>query len=309
MNYDNTCYLNSVLQALLHLKYTICNAPVESISSLYNSLSDSSDSVQSTHRDFVGGVVEKFRYTGQQDAQEFLLDFLNAVDKESAVNMSALGIMKDIPEQEDAIKEILRKSIISFREQAYPHNMVSNVTANFTGQLHTKMMCEKCHYTDHSFEIFNTLSLDITDAQSAPINNLLTAIENYEKVDSIERLCKCGHTTSLKKTMVFIPSDYLIIHLKRFTGTGHVQRHSVFIPPVMSVKTSNPLYQSYNYKLSSIVHHVGSETHGHYFTTLHSAQSDHIQSAQEVIVCDDHNINTAKITNYPFAYLVFYVKV
>lgn len=158
----------------------------------------------------------------------------------------------------------------------YIEKNFSIITQNFTGLFHSIVTCEKCQNKTHSFEPFNTITLEIPDNEQKDISiyDCLRAFTKDEQLDGINMYncvsCNCN-TVSKKNISFWNVPNVMIITLKRFALNSvriHKINSYVSYPLILNMSTfvSNQNNQQILYKLTAVIHHYGGINGGHYIS-------------------------------------------
>jgi ubiquitin C-terminal hydrolase len=141
--------------------------------------------------------------------------------------------------------------------------MIHNVYELFVMSTISEITCVKCNFLHNpNISTEHTLSIPIDDKNIQSIQDAVNLFEENEllTINCNERGCTC--TLGQSKFFLFHTSNYLIIHLKRFTLKGAKNQKKIFINNCISIKNK---YMEKIYSLISVVHHlVYSISAGHY---------------------------------------------
>ncbi|KAK8606979.1 hypothetical protein V6N13_052730 [Hibiscus sabdariffa] len=286
-NFGNTCYCNSVLQALYFcvpfreqlLEYYACHKNgADAEDNLLTCLADLFTQINSQKKKT--GVIapkrfvqrlkkqnELFRSYMHQDAHEFLNFLLNE--------------LVDILEKEvQAAKSESETSSPSEKTANGPKNPQANgvkkeplvtwVHKNFQGILTNETRCLRCETVTARDEAFLDLSLDIE--QNSSITSCLKNFSSTETLNAEDKFfCDkcCSLQEAQKRMKIKKPPHILVIHLKRFKyieQLGRYKKLSYRVVFPVELKLSNTVEDADSeYSLFAVVVHVGSgPNHGHY---------------------------------------------
>ncbi|MQL72574.1 hypothetical protein Taro_004939 [Colocasia esculenta] len=338
-NFGNTCYCNSVLQALYFcvpfreqlLDYYSSNKnPGDAEENLLTCLADLFTQISSQKKKtgviapkrFVQRVKkenELFRSYMHQDAHEFLNFLLNE--------------LVDILEKESkAAKTSPEVSSSSSSEKTAngPSNPVANgvkeplltwVHKIFQGTLTNETRCLRCETVTARDETFLDLSLDIE--QNSSITSCLKNFSSTETLNAEDKFfCdKCCSLQEAQKRMKIKKLPHiLVIHLKRFKyieqlGRNKKLSYRVVFP--MELKLSNTIDDDdTEYSLFAVVVHVGSgPNHGHYVSLVKSHNHWLFFDDENVEMIDETAVQTffgsaqEYSSNTDHGYILFYERV
>ncbi|CAG5091721.1 Oidioi.mRNA.OKI2018_I69.PAR.g13213.t1.cds [Oikopleura dioica] len=303
-NIGNSCYLNSVLQCLLHC------APMQSYltkggyESEINSRSKTSGKVakyaaqlfedllsgSTGNPTLVKGAVSKasglFRGTAQEDAQEFLRWFLEALHDDVCRIVSKPRITQEAKTASEAWR-------------FYKSREDSSIVDMCVGQLKSSLTCSVCSYVSEVWDPFWDLSLPIPSLARG-IDDCLKEFQREEILDGSEQpkceKCKKRRKMSKKFSIEKYP-QLLVIHLKRFgDSTGYSRRKittDIRFPEIMSMDGNK-------YELQSVCNHFGSIGGGHY-TAYGKTQSGWFDY-------NDSHVSSTSSFQSKDAYLLFYTR-
>lgn len=279
VNFGNTCYSNSVLQALYFckpfrdkvLEYKIKNKQ-RNKETLLSCLSDLFHNI-ATNKKRVGTVApkkfiarlrkekEEFNNYMQQDAHEFLNFLINHIneiilsERNNAKSKDGLSNDKSVPDEPTWVHEI------------------------FQGILTSETRCLNCETISSKDEDFFDLQVDIDENTS--ITHCLRCFSNTETLcsDNKFKCDKCNSYQEAQKRMRVKKLPLILaLHLKRFKYVEHYNRHTkvshrvVFPLELRLFNTSDDAVNPDRmYNLVAVVVHCGSgPNRGHYISIVKS---------------------------------------
>eukprot|EP00123_Amoebidium_parasiticum_P011836 comp20930_c1_seq1/m.27948 comp20930_c1_seq1/g.27948 ORF comp20930_c1_seq1/g.27948 comp20930_c1_seq1/m.27948 type:complete len:586 (-) comp20930_c1_seq1:87-1844(-) len=301
VNYGNTCFLNSVLQCLLHTpplanyllttnhKDTCRMAKKKAICAICE-LQDLCRSVFAGKRVVrpVGIAThlktwgKHFRKGRQEDAHEFLRYFMDAMQKSCLEGMD-------------------KKMDIRIQETTLIHQM-------FGGYLCSSVTCTECGYASKTYEAALDMSLEIARGAQT-VEEALKKFTAKEKLDGNNKYkCeKCQRKVlAVKQLQVLEAPLVLSLHLKRFDylafGGGKITKKIGFsedldLSPYMAKGGAR-------YRLAGMIQHHGHSTHsGHYIAYVRAP-------AGQWYMMDDNEVHLvgAKSLLNAQAYMLFYMR-
>uniref|UniRef100_A0A0D9VHF0 Ubiquitin carboxyl-terminal hydrolase n=1 Tax=Leersia perrieri TaxID=77586 RepID=A0A0D9VHF0_9ORYZ len=336
-NFGNTCYCNSVLQALYHcvpfreqlLEYYATYRNTEDTGTEDNLLTCLADLfAQITLAKKRTGVLapkrfvlrvkkqnELFRSYMHQDAHEFWNFLLNEI----------VDIM-----EEDC--RTANNSPQTITPEEVPSNGVANNLANgvtvgplvtlvhrtFQGILTNETKCLMCETITAKDETFFDLSIDVE--QNSSLTSCLKNFFSSEILNGDDKFfCdKCCSLQEAQKRMKIKKAPHiLVIHLKRFKYVEQLSRHkklSYRVVYPMELKLGSMSEDAdCEYSLFAIVVHVGSSpNHGHYVTQIKSHgnwlsfDDDTVQISEESTLQAFYGSPRENCANTEHGYILFY---
>jgi ubiquitin C-terminal hydrolase len=295
-NLGNTCYFNSILQALIHtfpLTRHILHGEYKKdeyqstreafFANTYFKLlvdySSSDKQLMDVKNIFVNfsTLSKEFRDNEQKDAYLCLLRILDILHIALTIDNAKIDINgSDYPE---AIKEY---------ETYIKDNGFSYIFSTFYGQQKKGFECTVCNTVSCKYDMFNSLSLDMNK------DTLEDCILDYFKSDELEKKCdKCDINTPHKLTLLVSKyPDVFIIHLKRFDNNCEKIDKFIKIPDTIALNKNE-------YFLYSTVNHSGTIDDGHY------VNCSRINTADWHVFNDNCIFETTKF-NVQENYILFY---
>ncbi|ONK74055.1 uncharacterized protein A4U43_C03F2320 [Asparagus officinalis] len=292
-NFGNTCYCNSVLQALYFcvpfreqlLEYYANNKNVgDAGENLLTCLADLFTQINSQKKKtgviapkrFVQRVKkenEAFRSYMHQDAHEFLNFLLNVL-----VDILEKGSKdaKSTPETKSTLEKVTDGPCPPQANGFHKEPLITWVHENFQGILTNETRCLRCETVTARDETFLDLSLDIE--QNSSITNCLKNFSSTETLNAEDKFfCDkcCSLQEAQKRMKIKKPPQILVIHLKRFKyieQLGRYKKLSYRVVFPMELKLSSSVNDpDSEYSLFAVVVHVGvGPNHGHYVSLVKS---------------------------------------
>ncbi|XP_043697617.1 ubiquitin carboxyl-terminal hydrolase 4-like isoform X1 [Telopea speciosissima] len=334
-NFGNTCYCNSVLQALYFcvpfreqlLEYYANNKNQgDAEENLLTCLADLFSQISSQKKKtgviapkrFVQRVKkqnELFRSYMHQDAHEFLNFLLNELvdilEKESHATKSS-------PETSPPSAKIANGPKNGQPNGAQKEPLVTWVHKNFQGILTNETRCLRCETVTARDETFLDLSLDIE--QNSSITSCLKNFSSTETLNAEDKFfCDkcCSLQEAQKRMKIKRPPHILVIHLKRFKyieQLGRYKKLSYRVVFPLELKLSNTVEDAdLEYSLFAVVVHVGSgPNHGHYVSLVKSHNHWLFFDDENVEIIDESAVQTffgsaqEYSSNTDHGYILFY---
>lgn len=265
-NMGSTCYLNSILQILLHNNAFVTWL----LHDVGHSCKDCftcalSETLQDTINKSLLTVVEPsmmvkkvselshlFLPGAENDAHEFLRLLLSKLQEEYTSRFQHLQL--DIRSKETT-----------------PINTV------FGGYLRTEVTCLNCHNISLTLQQFMDISVDV--AGHTNLDACLKAFFAPEKIAGY-RCDECEMVVDVSRQYFLeIPPSTLCVHFKRFGTDGGKLDHIVYVKPTLN--TTQFMHRSQKkrtvYKLQSVVVHRGTKNTGHYYAICSAGKSGFFQ--------------------------------
>ncbi|XP_047318346.1 ubiquitin carboxyl-terminal hydrolase 4-like [Impatiens glandulifera] len=336
-NFGNTCYCNSVLQALYFcvpfreqlLEYYANNKnPADAEENLLTCLADLFTQISSQKKKT--GVIapkrfvqrlkkqnELFRSYMHQDAHEFLNFLLNELvdilEKEALATKSA----QEIPRTD----RVTNGSLTALKNDPQKEPLVTWVHKSFQGILTNETRCLRCETVTARDETFLDLSLDIE--QNSSITSCLKNFSSTETLNAEDKFfCDkcCSLQEAQKRMKIKKPPQILVIHLKRFKYIEQLGRYKKLSYRVVfphELKLSNTVEDADSeYSLFAVVVHVGSgPNHGHYVSLVKSHNHWLFFDDENVEMIDESAVQTffgstqEYSSNTDHGYILFYERI
>lgn len=250
VNFGNTCYMNSTLQALSATtplsvffmddaykallqrenwkgsKGVMAELYANVVRSLWKG--DVECIRPTTFRKFCGVLSRTFENNEQQDAKEFF-DFLLDTLHEDLNARWAGTPLRVLTEQEEAKRERMPKLVVARTEWGrYTHRDQSFITTLFAGQHASKLTCETCGFTSTTYEAFTSISVEIPpqDRWSGTLPTLDDCLSSYCSEERLTRddqwhCTRCKTTREARKRITLTRApQVLVVHFKRFASNG-----------------------------------------------------------------------------------------
>eukprot|EP01111_Echinosteliopsis_oligospora_P015414 TRINITY_DN6100_c0_g1_i1.p1 TRINITY_DN6100_c0_g1~~TRINITY_DN6100_c0_g1_i1.p1 ORF type:complete len:379 (-),score=80.65 TRINITY_DN6100_c0_g1_i1:129-1265(-) len=341
-NFGNTCYCNSVLQALY-----FCVPLREQLLEYYNDqfkvlaegeehnllmcLAELFSSIATQKkktgvlapRKFVNKLRkenELFRGFMHQDAHEFLNYLLNECAETLQREQKQKDLIRssDSPEEDGAdVKKSKKDS-----GKKFPNTVGGTFIHDiFEGALTNETKCLCCESITSKDEAFLDMSIDIEQNTS-----LTSCLANFSSIETLSRGDKffcdkcCSLQEAQKRMKIKKLPKILVVHLKRFKFIEQLQQHKklsyrvTFPLELILQNTSHDVVEpDTKYNLFAVVVHVGSgPNHGHYVCMVKSANTwlifddDHIDIINESELGSCFGAATDILTSTDCGYLLFY---
>lgn len=267
-NIGNSCYLNSVIQCLLHCSpirdYFINGRFKSEINSRSKTKGKCAEATSSLFQDLLAGKTSSprsvksavnsfsglFRGTSQEDAQEFLRWYLEALHEDVQKVTSKPRITKEAESAREAWSQ-------------YTSRENSQIVDLCVGQLKSSLTCSHCGYVSNVWDPFWDLSVPLPSG-ARKIEDCLEEFRKEETLDGSEKpKCeRCKERRRMKKKFdVEKAPRVLAIHLKRFGDSLGYSRSK--ITRNISFEQNFHL-ENRSYELRAVCNHSGGVGGGHY---------------------------------------------
>lgn len=310
VNFGNTCYCNSVLQALYFckpfrekvLEYKAKNKRTKEtlltcLADLFHSIANQKKKTGTiAPKKFIARLRkenELFDNYMQQDAHEFLNYLLNTIadilqaEKQQQAQSNSKGSKCTSSSGEQTLSQNCTQAAAGVGQQTsgggqgpqQPKPEPTWVHDIFQGTLTNETRCLNCETVSSKDEDFLDLSVDVS--QNTSITHCLRGFSNTETLCSEHKYyCEncCSKQEAQKRMRVKKLPMILALHLKRFKYTEQQNRHTklsyrvVFPLELRLFNTSDDAYNPDRmYDLVAVVIHCGSgPNRGHYISIVKS---------------------------------------
>ena len=282
INNGNNCYLNSSLQLLTRvndLKEKILNfkdinkdintngqLTKEFKKILYKIENDEEGRVISPDKlkRVMANIDERYTKNHQEDANEFISFFLNALISETANKNKVIDKIEVYDKNdEDAFNKFYKKFYI---KKGY-----SFVLELFYGIIKNEKICKSCKERNFiKFSSFNVLDLPIYSlAKSNKILDLKEILNKYlsEYKNNGFTCIKCNANNVYTNTTIYSLPKYLILFFARIVEKEYLY-NEIKYPEQFNfneyTNNSIKIKSNYNYKLECVIEHSGGAYSGHY---------------------------------------------
>uniref|UniRef100_A0A8R1XSP5 Ubiquitin carboxyl-terminal hydrolase 36 n=1 Tax=Onchocerca volvulus TaxID=6282 RepID=A0A8R1XSP5_ONCVO len=266
-NYSNDCFLNAVLQIILHCipfaRYLGEHIPLFSCV-----------------KDCVACGLAKFIRCSMSSKQPFKPSWINFI-LEKAFPSHLLGAQEDAHEALNHILDALDSEArngtsSSNRNFANPLNgprFLTPVEQLFVGTLRNQIQCSACSAILINYERFRELNLGIKKSSYDRRITLEDLLDDYfgSEVLNNFKCTNCKRTTQIQRSSRILRApNILLIQLKRFNSFGgKIGVHVNFSLKLDLDRYVHRAGESHNYELTGIVQHMGNAVeHGHYVAVV-----------------------------------------
>ncbi|VDN83426.1 unnamed protein product [Brugia pahangi] len=307
-NYSNDCFLNAVLQIILHCipfaRYLGEHLPLFSCvkdciaCGLARFIRYSMSSRQPFKPTWINFILEKafpsHLLGAQEDAHEALNHILDALDSEARNGMSS-----------------------SDRNFLNPLNgpcFSTPVEQLFVGTLRNQIQCLACSAILINYERFRELNLGIKKAgydRRITLEDLLNDYFGSEVLNSF-KCTNCKRTTQIQRSSCILRApNLLLIQIKRFDSSGgKIDVHVNFNLRLDLERYIHRTGEPHVYELTGIVQHMGNAAeHGHYIAVVRGFDGRSYYMFDDEQACSNDNHSDGRfffvIVTNDFKHLLF----
>ena len=274
----NVCYMNSSIQCLFHLKKfanfilegkgTSLLIPTRNLLiSMINWKENKKKndlSVKEIKKE-MGRIDERYNHNRQEDANEFISNFLDALREET----SEKSIKKNHINLNNFSNELEMEAYKKFYNKFYEKKGYSFLLDLFYGNYITKKFCKKCKkLLSVKFNAFNMIELPIYELAKANryslnLDDILKSFFSESKIyDS--KCDKCHEEEVYSQTSIYKLPENLIIFFGRTANEQYINNKINYDKILDLNKFLHPNSNSNNYYLECVIDHIGSSESGHY---------------------------------------------
>ncbi|XP_022701799.1 uncharacterized protein LOC111267675 [Varroa jacobsoni] len=336
-NLGNSCYMNSVLQALAHstefARYFVSRQHENHLnvnnkrgsggklpglfSQLLSQLWSQNDTREALgqFRSLMGSLYPMYSTYDQQDSHEFLVNLLDRLHED--LNSAEKRNRPNSLSNPDAVVTfpMLAQELNKFFT-AHSDMHMSCVTQNYEGILVSGLKCHTCDNDSYTFQVFNVLSVPIPNVSGLDIFHCFDEFFREEKVEDWHcPHCKAKRTASKHMRIARLPK-HLIIHLVRFKNESWTafsfssyKKITNVVNFTIELDTRELAQYIYSkevklksYTLYAIVNHYGTISSGHYYSDCRFLPNP------QWYRYSDHQVTTlqSKVPDVGSAYMLFY---
>ena len=304
-NEGNNCYLNSSLQLLTRindLKNEVLNFRENYednethgrliiefrniLKTIENSSNDDLVLNPAKLKRIMGNVDEKYNSSGQEDSNEFITNFINAILSETAnreIKVKKLNI----------INELEKRPYENLYKKFYQRKGNSFILDLFYGITKVTKFCKKCGAINNiKFNVYNVLEFPLyTFAKKYP-NKELTLEELYNKyIEEVKydgTCSNCNNDEIYSKNSIYTLPKYLLICIQRTCDNDYFC-NNVTYPKNLKLK-SEFYNDSFSYILDCVIEHSGGISYGHYTALAPVDRDNKIWYKFNDSYCNKYNI-------------------
>ena len=283
INESNNCYLNSSLQLLTRIKdlekqiLNFNDISKENITKgklvvefqkIFNLINNDEKAINPNKiKRVMGKIDEKYYLNNQEDASEFISDFLDALFSETNTE-NKLGKIKEIK-----INKIDKEAYNNFCNKFYKRRGYSFLSNIFYGILRHEKLCKNCNNIIIKFNAYNMLKLpfyELLENNKDRKLDLKEIVNNYvSEYKNDNAVCRnCKQKEIYSKTSIFTLPKYLIIFFARIVDNQYLY-NEINYPKKFSFnnyfdENKKTDIINKNYILECVIEHTGGIYSGHY---------------------------------------------
>ena len=229
----------------------------------------------------MGMIDDRYKYNNQEDANEFISNYLDALLEQTSDKYDKIGIYKENIIKLENENELVKTAFDKFFNKFYGRKGYSRILDLFYGNYITKKVCQKCQeLVSVKFNAFNMIELPIYELANKnkgynyfPLKplNIDEILASYFSDTYDDEKCKnCGRKICNEKYIFKLP-DNLIVFFGRTANDEYIDI------PISYGKTLNLGKYMYKklgnktYSLSGIIHYIPfgkKDGIGHYTATI-----------------------------------------
>lgn len=277
-NLYNICYINSSIQCLFHLDefiYNIlnssggnlCKATVDLVNNMR--FHDKKKNLSASEiKAVMGEIDEKYKENKQEDADEFISNYINALIEETA-DKSLSKIIKPYDNKD-------KKCFEKFYNKFYKNKGSSYVLDLFYGILRTQNFCESCNLVYLiKFNAFNILELPIYNLvkkNKKKVLDMKSILNNYTSKYKISNTCEICKNQLYTETKIYTLPQCPIIYFGRKINNYFINNdinisETFDFNDFMSYKETDDSNNNNIYKIKGIIDYTSFGKLGHYSAT------------------------------------------
>ena len=281
VNMGNTCYMNSVIQILVHnidlLNYYLDKKYLQDLNNtdevafskeffrLCAGMWEENCTVQP---ESFKVTLDKFydRYVGfhQHDSHECLVAILDLLHL-GVCYKATISYSGSSKNSNDKLAIEAIKNWNSNFNKSY-----SYIVKSYYGQYLSSLKCTKCNYVSNTFQPFNVLDIPVKRGNNITLEKLL---DNYLKLNTLDNdnmwrcdECKVENNAQKEIKLWTLPS-HLIIKFNRFDNMNMKITSTIEFPIDslnMEPYSTNYFCNNTDYELYGVINHFGATNGGHY---------------------------------------------
>lgn len=271
-NLQNTCFMNSSLQCLSHIKilynklkgYKIKGKNLTKYFIEMLNLMHETKEIKAYEPKDIFGIIclkyPKYKSYQQQDANEFISNFLSTLNDE--LNSKNFEKIKNFDISNGEMKE-------AFNDFYFYKENISPIIDIFYGNFININKCQKGHITSYDFNAFNMLELSIFNLRKENMIDLESLIKQSIKygplgIDEFCPSCKEKSPSFLGIEILNAP-NILIIFINRVINNVYYNNFITF-PQILNLEDFilEDKNLSKNFEIIGVINHSGSAQFGHY---------------------------------------------
>jgi ubiquitin C-terminal hydrolase len=275
-NMGNTCYINSTIQSLYHSVFF--RDFIEENSPMKPCILDAFRNYRAFLKQLSDVLPSYFQVFQQNDVHEFLMYYIDHL-LESRKKSFRLS-------EPDALDTAYKK--LKFKCNKHWYQSFSPIMETMYFQIVRQTECAVCDKKNLNFENQAILELDIVEGGDSVDASIRRYFGNQFVDDWRCDICRVKSDKNVMIQRLWYLPRILVLCVKRFKFMNNKMiklKHPMDIPTTLNLKDVC-LQQKipYEYRLSSVINHLGSSYYGHYNSDLVSPDGSIIKIDDDIII-------------------------
>ncbi|WFD36669.1 ubiquitinyl hydrolase 1 [Malassezia cuniculi] len=307
-NRGNTCYLNSIMQALLHtppLASALLTQNLKALLGPFGAPRTSKHALKAAETFNSVAALKAFFEQAWKGGTTAPSQFVANLRK--IARPLRPGRQEDAHEYLRFLLESLQQSCVRFAPDKMPPNdpvlATTFVQRIFGGRLRSRVTCQSCKHTSDTYDPFQDLSLEVRKG----LGSVRQSLEAFTSAETLSDKYRCEgckkRVNATKQFTIESAPPVLTLHLKRFGVFGNKINRTISYAESLNIARYTSDHEPVTYKLYAVVHHFGSGPNvGHYVASVRAPDGHWLRM-------DDSSVSRMSCpTDDPSAYVLFYLR-